>query len=323
MKHAKERDRAIDFLRGIAVLLMIIIHVTAYYLSQKTTRLIWDYTHFAVPLFVFCSAYVYFIKKEHEITFKTLIKRVKRLVIPYYLFLGAFYLTSFFMKGTINTERLMNDVLLIGNRDLNWLVVLFLSFILLFPGIAYLSRWKFVLYTLAVSSFLSTLYLLFHVPAVHFRMYMVIPWSSVVFIAYFFAHVKNKRYFMMFLSGYAFLLFLDSRFYLSAYEKTFVFTENKYPPNLYYLSYGMWLMGMIYLIHDRFQIGNTFLQTILDFVSKHSYEIFFIHFFYLFILIDRIPYKQIGWVGFTGIILILTWSTIAAWEKLQVIFSRR
>jgi peptidoglycan/LPS O-acetylase OafA/YrhL len=320
----KDRDRAIDFLRGTAVILMIIIHVTAYYLSDKTTKLIWDYTHFAVPLFVFCAAYVYFIKSEQPFTFTAILKRVKRLIVPYYLFIGVFFLASFLIKNDpFDQAKLTQNLLLMGNRDLNWLVVLFLTFILLFPLIKYLERWKPILWLAAIMSFLSTLYLLIYDPHLHFRTYMWVPWSSIVFIAYFFAQVKKKIYFMAFLSLYAFLLFLDSRFYLFASEQTHVFTENKYPPDLYYLSYGMWLMGIIYILHTKLRIGGTWLQQIFDFFSKHSYEIFFIHFFYLLMLLDQIPYKQIGWIGMTAIVTILTWATIVAWEKLQVTFSRR
>src|SRR3989344_3984886 len=60
----EDRNTTIDFLRGFAMLIMVAIDVTAFYLSQKTTYLVWDYTHFVVPIFVFCSAYLYFERKS-------------------------------------------------------------------------------------------------------------------------------------------------------------------------------------------------------------------------------------------------------------------
>src|SRR5690606_35114871 len=74
-----------------------------------------------------------------------------------------------------------------------------------------------------------------------------------------------------------------------------VLVNNKYPPNLYYLSYGIaWIFGLYYL-HQLLRINETVLQQFLNFISRNSYSLFFIHFLYLIILIDILQIRIKQW----------------------------
>jgi len=55
-----DRDKMIDNLRGMAMLAMIVIHSISYFFSDKLSFLIWDYSQWAVPVFFFCSFYLFF-----------------------------------------------------------------------------------------------------------------------------------------------------------------------------------------------------------------------------------------------------------------------
>ncbi|MDA1317179.1 MAG: acyltransferase family protein, partial [bacterium] len=79
-----QRNTTIDFLRGLAVLLMMLIHVTAYFLSDPIVRNIWDYTHIVVPLFIFCSGFIFFQRGNYSLDVSSVIKRIKQLILPYY-----------------------------------------------------------------------------------------------------------------------------------------------------------------------------------------------------------------------------------------------
>jgi peptidoglycan/LPS O-acetylase OafA/YrhL len=75
-------------------------------------------------------------------------------------------------------------------------------------------------------------------------------------------------------------------------------------------------------VHDHLNIGDTFIQKPFDFLSKYSYEFFFIHYFFLFLLKGKIDLAQFGWYGVTAMLIVLTVATIGAIEKAKTIFAR-
>ena len=88
----KNRSLLIDFFRGSALITIIFIHSLVPYLSQPDIHKWWNWAQYAVQIFVFCSAYVFF---SHEITkkeklFPYFIRRIKRLLLPYFIFLASF-----------------------------------------------------------------------------------------------------------------------------------------------------------------------------------------------------------------------------------------
>lgn len=294
MKHT--RNTSIDFLRGLAVLVMIVIHVTAYYLNQKTTFIIWDYIHFVVPIFAFCSAYIYFQKDtESPFNFEYVAKRAKRLLIPYYIFLVPFFGYFYFLDRKEFTARLIQKYLfLIGDRDLNWLVILFIYFIFLLPFIRFLSGKKHLFLIFVICAFASSIALMFTRLPVGFRIYMWLPWSTVLIFAYMVATLKEKRKFLLISAALWLTSFLLGRYLVQILGKNLVLTENKYPPNLYYLSYGMFWICVWYLIHSSLKIPGM-IQHFFDYLSNYAYSLFFIHFLYLYIIISTVKFKVYPW----------------------------
>ena len=57
-----QRDQLIDNLRGLAMIVMILTHATAYFPNDIVSFTLWNWSNFAVPIFLFCSVYL-FIKK--------------------------------------------------------------------------------------------------------------------------------------------------------------------------------------------------------------------------------------------------------------------
>ena len=89
-----KRDRTIDTLRGLAMFAMMVIHACSYYLKDKTTLFIWDNLQWAVPVFVFCSFYLFFGRKDKFSAsdwLPYLKKRLTKLLTPYYYFLAVFF----------------------------------------------------------------------------------------------------------------------------------------------------------------------------------------------------------------------------------------
>ena len=309
----EDRNTTIDFLRGFAMLIMVMIHVTAFYLSQKTTYLVWDYTHFVVPIFAFCSAYLYFERKsDSPFNISYIIKRVKRLLIPYYFYLLIYFLyLTIFKHQPLGFVPILKHVFLFGGRDLNWLVILFLYFLFLLPFIRFLSNKPLYLWVFTFVSFASSIILLFVKFPYHFRLIMWLPWSAILLFTYFFVTSKNKIRFMLISATMWILIYFVGKYLLLGQGKTLVFTENKYPPNIYYLAYGMFWILVLYIFHNKLSKFIKPVQPFFDFMSRYSYSLFFIHFFFLSVITSTFSYKTIPWWLLSSVLLTISIATQA------------
>lgn len=305
------RNTTIDFLRGLAVLLMILIHATAYFLDNAASAIIWDYAHFAVPLFVFCSIYIAFQKNDAAFpSFPKIITRLKRLIIPYYIFTTVLLLVFTFVLGKSVTMQSVGNWYLFGSgRDIGWLVILFIYFLFLIPIIIKLSNHALLRWVLVRIVWLTPIIFLFSPPIKSFRLIMWLPWAAFLIYAYVLVKNEKKQWFPLYVITLSIIAFFVSRYVLFENGRSLVLTENKYPPNLYYLSYGIFFTTILYYSHRFLTAHNLFahwLQKWFDFLSKHSYSLFFIHFLFVYILKDLTNYRSLEWWGFFGIILSLS-----------------
>ncbi|MBP9691332.1 acyltransferase family protein [Candidatus Woesebacteria bacterium] len=313
------RNTTIDFLRGLAVLLMIFVHATAYFLHDPVVHFLWDYTHVIVPFFVFCSAFVYFQKKEvTTLSISYIAKRLKRLLIPYYLYLLPLFGLIYMQTNSLSLSTIWNNVTWGQGRDVGWLVVLFIYLLVLIPLMHFMytsHKWLFRAY--AISAFISTVVLLFIPSPVPFRFLMWLPWSFFLIYTILFAkHGQNKfvGITILFVSAVVFLVTRDIREMIGG---SLVLTENKYPPNLNYLSYGIFFTTLFYYAHsflDAKKWYPTALQKAFDFLSNNSYSLFFIHFLYLRWIVNEGLHKAWGWFGFFVILVIISSATQLIWN---------
>lgn len=309
---SKERNTTIDFLRGLAVVLMILIHATAYFLGDPFTRAVWDYTHFAVPLFVFCSAFIFFAKDSiTTLSVSYIVKRLKRLVFPYYIFLIPFFILAFIHRpDTVSIREIVEKLLLTGGRDLNWLVILFIYFLFLIPITHFMYRQKkWLFYILSSMAFISSILFLFYTPPVPFRFVMWLPWTFFLVFTLFFTEQKKNTYFFVGTVIVSIVTFFITRDILQNQGRTLVLTENKYPPNLYYLSYGIFFTTIMYYLHQvssRNRFYTMYVQPSFDYLSTHSYSLFFIHFLFVKVFVDYDVHKMLGPWWFFLVLLILS-----------------
>ncbi|MGB9883422.1 MAG: acyltransferase family protein [Microgenomates group bacterium] len=269
----------IDNLRGLAILAMMMIHATAYFLNDKLAYFVWDNLEWAVPVFVFCSFYLSFQKhiylKGNQWLgyFK---KRLKRLLFPYFVFLLVyFFLIYFFEPNKFNLDYFLANIFLFGGVDFNWLVLLFIYFMFLTPIFVKIFQNKFfkIIYFILVIS--ASLFFIFF--KINYRLIIWLPWSFYLFLIAMFIKEDNKKIILMtVLSFFSFLLlgFLEIKIghNLSQYS-------NKYPPTLYHLTFGSFWIGILYFIFKNQE--NKFLR----FFSINSYSLYFIHFLVLLLIV--------------------------------------
>lgn len=293
---------------------MIFIHVSAYFLNNQLIRNLWDYTHFAVPLFVFCSAYLFFkTEKVKKITKKYILKRVKRLIVPYYIFIIISFAIDLLLGRGFSLTSFVEKLFLFKGRDLSWLVVLFLYFILLLPIINFMyQKTRKIFWLFMLASFATSVFLIFNSVDIGFRYIMWLGWSFFLGYTLLFANSKNKKFFILSSLIVSGLTFLISRDFIIVQGKNLTLTENKYPPNIFYIAYGIFFTSLFYSIHKYLLSKSSFfiknIQAIFDFMSKNSYSMFFIHFIFVRILTGTNTYKTLGiWWFF---VIVTVFSTI-------------
>ncbi len=307
-EEAMHRNIEIDMLRGIGIVSVLLIHSTVQYLSNPFAYFLWDYSQFSVQLLVFCSSYIYFIKEKAESSSSLipyLKKRVIRLLKPYYIFLLFFLCVLFlFSSKTLSPSYILQSLTITGGVDINWLVLLFLQFTILFPILSFLKRKSSAIFTtLGILSLVSAILLVFiKFPWSYYKLVMWLPWLVVGYYSIIF--IKYQRS-MKFLSN-SFFLFLAGTVLLHIGQQhlghSVKLYDNKYPPNLYYLLYGLTFIPFFVFI-SRWSIFNILkIESFLEFLSKNSFSLFFIHYVVIYFLL-KLPYSHLPWYVFFLIVL--------------------
>lgn len=300
MQSQSQRFWEIDFLRGVSLFLVILIHCTVYYFSNPIARTVWNYAQLSVPVFIFCSFYIFFAKEftSQESLWLYLTKRIKRLLIPYFIFVPFFLVLLFFLNPLIlNTKYVIQSITLTGGIELNWLILLFLELTVILSVLKATKYKEYFLFPLTVCSILISLFFVFfHLPsAINYKLIMWLPWSLILGFSYLFVKFQRKKIALLLLGIACCSMYLLLHVYLVTHGQSTIFRENKYPPNLYYLSYGMTSIIVLYFLAPVF----TVLKKPITFLSTYSYQLFFIHYFFL---IWFVQYKQLldlpWWVFF-------------------------
>ncbi len=308
----KLRYYEIDVLRGLGILAIILIHVSAYFLKDPLAKFVWDYSQFTVQTFVFVSGYLFFLKNplENRKTFWSYLKkRARRLLIPYWSFLVFYFaIIAVFSLGTLTPEFFIRWLTLTttGN-ELNWFVVLFLQFVILLPLLSYWAKnrkWLFYLYSLfALSS--SLLLLGYNIP-LNYKLTMWLPWSLILIVSWYTARYEKRRWFYPVAIVGSFFIFFVLRYRLQILDHSLSFYDNKYPPNLYFLSYGIWVTLLLLWLSGRGVFSAKWFQKSITFLGVHSYSIFFVHFLIIFLLASLLNLGSYPWWQIFFLVLGLT-----------------
>lgn len=298
-----QRIESVDLIRGLAILVMILLHTNAYFLKNPISFFTWDWGQFAVPLFIFCSSYVFF-KKNYQFAntlglFKFIKKRILRLLVPYYLFV-AFFLILLLTKEPqkLSLKYLLSSLTINGGIDINWLVLLFVYFSIIMPFTQWAYQKKRALfYSFLSFSFFSSVVFMFYRPDFNYRLIMWLPWSLLIIISLYIYKFENNNKLMLLGFAGSLILFITSRLIQINLNHSLVMYDNKYPPNFYHLSF---CSGSIFLIYWVAKIGVFSFYPInkyLSFLSKNSYSLYFIHYCMIYVLSVFTKIK-FDWINF-------------------------
>lgn len=320
-----KRDVNVDNLRGLAMVLMILTHSLAPYWANKTARFIWEWSHFSVPLFVFCSIIIFFARSfsfNWKNFFEYIKKRFIRLLIPYYIYLFAHYVLRFILNNHELSWSSIKQSIYLWFGGSSWLVFLFLALSILSPIIFYFyKKNKPLFYFYGLLSFFSTIYFSFFGFS-DYKKIMWLPWSIFLYFCIFFLKLKKNKLNVLisfiFFSAVFVILFI-THFYRNNTTSLF---QNKYPPNLYYLSFGFAAISLLYYLSGAGLFKGKFLHYVLSFFSRHSYSIFFIHVLVISIF-DwtnlRIIFPVLKWYNYFFVVIIFTYSVQLLINKIKIL----
>lgn len=315
------RDKNIDNLRGLAILAIIIIHATSYFLKDKIAFFIWDSLQWAVPVFLFCSFYLYY-SKVKEFDKKTVIpylkKRFNRLIIPYYIFLLAYFpLIYFFEAHKFNLSYIVSNIFLYGGLDLNWVPLLFVYFSFLMPLLLILKKKKACFNVWGFLAIVSSIVFIFY--KVDYRLIMWLPWSLIIFFTTYFLQNREDQKKLNILTGLSLLIYGLTYLLEAKIGHTLTHYANKYPPTIYQLSYGVFWTILLYQLSKKniFRFFN--FDKFLNFFSINSYELFFIHILIIFVF-SWLKIKFFHWTIFLAVIIFLSVMIQLMINKMKKIF---
>ncbi len=215
------QDPAIDYIKGVAILMVILFHSIMIYSLRIGSIL---HIEQAVPLFLMVSAYLAFLKME-KLTKKDYFKKsnflkfIKRIFIPFFLFELIIVCVSF-MKNDFN---LASFLLGGGNGMGSYYPWLYFQFWLLFPFIYTLvkMRWGGIL-LIIVSVIIEILF-------------------TLLFTNNTFKEIADPIW-RLFVGKYIFIIYI-----------AYLLVENKFTLKKFY---PLILLGGIYCIIHRYQILN-------------------------------------------------------------------
>ena len=329
----------IDCIRAVAIIGMVITHVLALHLDSPGMSILWNYLHFVVVGLVFCSAYVFAASRPKDEVIPRRLwvtwfgKRVFRLYLPFILYVLVHYSlwyalpTLFWGYGLHKSvSYVISTLLLTGGVDIGWLTLLFIQLAILSPFLLTVSRNQkimplvFIIYT-AITLIMS----FYRIPIQDSRMIGWLPWSYIAFLGYVYADTQkhDARLANLYVRGalvVGVLLFIILRITISALGQSLMFSVHKYPPDLYYLSYGIILTSLMLLVISNRTFTFSPVTRFITFLSKRAYAIFFIH-----IIVLDFVWATMHLVWWEEIIVIGTLSVLATyvWDRLQKKLSLR
>ena len=279
----KKRLPEIDDIRGFSIIVMILIHTNAYFWGNGWAKITMEMSQFAVVAFIFCSIYLTLLKSYPATlgdVFAYFYKRLKRLIIPYYIFLVCYLGFLALINHThYSLDYIVSSFLMTGGVDFGWLVILFIQIMVITPILQFLyEKQRFLLYLYTAVALVSSIIFLKFTPFPYYRAIMWLPWSLVIVYTMYFKRIWQNKWMFVFMTVLLGVLYVvTQQAVLVPLHRSLTMYDNKYPPNLYHIAYSLFAVNILYFLSRARVFTASWVQSTIHFFSVHSYSIFFIH----------------------------------------------
>lgn len=275
----KKRIEYVDFLKFISLTGIIIAHVG----SPNWLMML---RSFDVPLMVIISSLLasYSIKKYNfdiKSTISYYISRFKRLVFPTWLFLVFYFILRFiFTKEFMSIKYYLASFLLTRyGFGYVWIILIYLYSAFLIPIFRFVGfKRKSILIVLFVYLLYELVYF-FGIGTtnklIDTTLFYIIPYGALTFIGFNYEKLSNKKRIVLVVFSFIIFSVLVYYYYIKTGSLQLVQIA-KYPPRIYYLSYGLLCSILLMIICSKINL-KIFKNRFIVFVSKHSMWIYLWH----------------------------------------------
>ena len=268
------RNKSIDILKFIGLLLIILAHT-------DPPIIIFQLRNFDVVLLIVCSSLIFFeINKSYNYG-EYVISRIKRLLIPTYIFLIIYFMIMFlFSRNSVNAKVIFETFTLFGGLSYVWIIKVYIIIALLLPISQFLydkiDKNIFFFITIIIYILYELMYYFgfFDNKIVDYLFAYIIPSFAIICYSLLLLKESNKK--IIIYSILSFIVFVAIAIYLYNSNNCFVDTNcAKYPFRVYYLSYSFFIIGLLYVFINRYK--DLLYNKLVLFFSSHSLWIYLWH----------------------------------------------
>ncbi|KAF0508159.1 acyltransferase family protein [Pediococcus acidilactici] len=295
-----QRDLRIDFLRALAILLIILAHI-------DPSNLVFQARAFDVPLMTILMGSSYFISssRHSDERYGTyLLKRFRRLIIPTWgflilYFIGIWLFTLVTKDGfPYSFSKMMASFLMSTNHGIGytWIFLIFFEVAIFLPFLKKMfekkQSKKFMVGGVVLIALLSWLYDQYSSTFFSTSISVVLGIVAYGLLAYLgMAALKQYKKQNLVLAGVFLLVYIM----LGYLHSDFGVETFKFPPELQYVAYGA---GISLLLFTVTTIVNKYFEKVnpkwLIWLSKNSLTIYYVHIFAIRV-VNRVPYLNRWW----------------------------
>lgn len=275
----QKREPAIDLMRFLGLSLIMIAHLGLHHESP-----FFQIRTFDVPLMVFVSGLAYSGKAVDEYV-PFVWKRIKRLLIPLYLFLTSFFLAHYILSIPVETKKMLGSYLLLKVPSIGyvWIFRVFLIVTLLTPPLVVIERK--LKGSIPVAMVFAASLVVQHYLVV-FQDILDPKWHlselvlyTVGYGAVFFLGLRMRKASFREGAFYTAVLaaaFIPYAFFVAAEKGSWLNMQAfKYPPDAYYLLWGALMSCIIWLTRKWWEPILT--RTPLLFIGQNTIWIYLWH----------------------------------------------
>jgi fucose 4-O-acetylase-like acetyltransferase len=283
---AVARDEAIDLLRAIGLVLVMLAHVSP-------PAWLFQLRNFDVPLMVIAAGMSFALSSPVTRWGTYVWKRFKRLVIPVWVFLAAYFLVLHALHATNapDTHTMLSSFFLGSGIGFVWVIRVFLLVALVAPLIArmdaslpdnrqWLLAWiGFYASCTALLWLITPLIAGSAVARIELITHYLLPYAAVFWLGLRFSRLPDNTLLAIALGSTA--LFAGLALWHASLDGSFVQTQEfKYPPALYYLSFALALAIPTWFAArplSRYIAAQPRLHALVAFIGQNSIWIYLWH----------------------------------------------
>lgn len=320
------RDLRVDFLRAIGLMLIVLAHTNPpFFLFQLR--------NFDVPLMVLISGISFSLSYRREPFAHYIVKRVKRLVIPVWIFFTCLFVTAYLFAlpfALPSSEIILNTYMLGQEAHYVWIIRVFLLVALISPWLYWFNQqiqcnsyYLMIIFSALalfepLSIFISSIESRPWAQGLQNSLGYLIPYGVIFALGLRFKALNLRQ--LVLLDIVALLVFLGLAAYLYTQEHKFVPTQHfKYPPHIYYFSYALVATLTLWLVADwALKLCEFFkIKTLVMFLARNSIWVYLWH----IAVLELIDASY--WVEFPLVLAIATTITFIQVNLIEKLLSPR